>query len=333
MADIAQRAGVSKVAVSYALNGQPGVSEATRSRILAIAEEIGFSPSSAARALSGAAAQAVGLVLSRPARTLGLEPFFMELISGVEATLSARSYALTLQMVADPAAEVALYRRWWGERRVDGVLVCDLRRDDPRVAEIERLGLPAVVIGGPGHTGGLAHVWSDDAAAVVETVEYLHALGHRAIARVGGVPAFLHTCIRGDAFTQACARLGLGDAVSIGSDYSGEEGARITRRLLSSRRRPTAIMYDNDVMAIAGLGVAQEMGLSVPRDLSIVAWDDSPLCRLVHPPLTALQRDIPAYGARAAGMLLSLVAGHQPGGVQDATARLAPRGSTARAAE
>jgi DNA-binding LacI/PurR family transcriptional regulator len=92
-------------------------------------------------------------------------------------------------------------------------------------------------------------------------------------------------------------------------------------------------MYDNDVMAIAGLGVAQEMGLSVPRDLSIVAWDDSPLCRLVHPPLTALQRDIPAYGARAAGMLLSLVAGHQPGGVQDATARLAPRGSTARAAE
>src|SRR5687768_8430248 len=118
MADIAQRAGVSKVAVSYALNGQPGVSEATRRRILAIAEEIGFSPSSAARAHSGAAAQGVWLVVSRPARTLGLEPCFMELISGVEATLSARSYALTLQVVADAAAEVALYRRWWGERRV-----------------------------------------------------------------------------------------------------------------------------------------------------------------------------------------------------------------------
>jgi DNA-binding LacI/PurR family transcriptional regulator len=104
IADIAQRAGVSKVAVSYALNGQSGVSEATRRRIIAIAEEIGLSPNSAARALTGAAAQAVGLVLSRPARTLGLEPFFMELISGVEAVLSARSYALTLQVVAPPCA-------------------------------------------------------------------------------------------------------------------------------------------------------------------------------------------------------------------------------------
>src|SRR5262245_12672946 len=129
ISDIARQAGVSKVAVSYALNGQPGVSAATRRRIIAIAEEIGFSPSSAARALSGQAPQAIGLALCRPALPLGLEPFFMELISGVEAELSARSYALTLQLVADPEAEVALYRRWWGERRIDGVLVCDLRED------------------------------------------------------------------------------------------------------------------------------------------------------------------------------------------------------------
>lgn len=331
ISDIAQRAGVSKVAVSYALNGQPGVSEATRRKILAIADEIGFSPSSAARALSGAAARAVGLVLSRPARTLGIEPFFMELISGVEATLSARSYGLMLQMTDDPEAEAAIYRRWWGERRVDGVLVCDLRESDPRIPEIEKLNLPAVVIGGPGHTGGLPSIWSDDAAAVVETVEYLHALGHRAIARVGGVPDFLHTRIRADAFAQVCARLGLTEAISVGSDYTGEEGARVTRRLLSSRRRATAIIYDNDVMAIAGLGVAQEMGLRVPADLSLVAWDDSVLCRLVHPSLTALQRDIPAYGAKAASMLLDLVDGRPHGEVQDATARLAPRSSTGRA--
>ena len=77
--------------------------------------------------------------------------------------------------------------------------------------------------------------------------------------------------------------------------------ARATRRLLSAARRPTAIVFDNDVMAIAGLGVAQEMGLAVPADLSIVAWDDSTLCRLVHPSLTALRRDIPAYGAHAPG--------------------------------
>jgi DNA-binding LacI/PurR family transcriptional regulator len=256
---------------------------------------------------------------------------FIELICGVESPLSARYYGLTRLLAIDPAIEATVYRRWWGERRVDGVLVCDLREEDPRIAGIERLGLPAVVIGGPGHTGGLPNIWSDDAAAVVEAVEYLYALGHRSIARVGGVAAFLHTRIRTDAFEQVSARLGLSDATAVTSDYSGEDGARITRRLLSAPQRPTAIIYDNDVMAIAGLGVAQEMGLRVPVDLSIVAWDDSVLCRLVHPALTALQRDIPAYGARAAGMLLDLIDGRRHGEVQDSSARLAPRASTGRA--
>ena len=88
IADIARRAGVTKAAVSFALNGQPGVSAATRERILAIADEIGFQPSSAARALSDGRAGAFGLIIDRPARTLGVEPFFMQLISGIQAELS-----------------------------------------------------------------------------------------------------------------------------------------------------------------------------------------------------------------------------------------------------
>jgi DNA-binding LacI/PurR family transcriptional regulator len=329
MADIALRAGVSKGAVSYALNGQPGVSESTRRRILAIAEEIGFNPHSAARTLSGASANAIGLALRRPANTLGVEPFFMELISGMEAELSARSYALMLQVVTDHDAEIAVYRRWWGERRVDGVLLCDVRVDDQRVPVLEELQLPAVAIGPPGGVGSLASVWSDDAASLVEAVEYLAALGHRRIARVGGLPDLGHTVIRGEAFAEVASRLGLEHAPTVSTDYTGEEGARATRRLLSTPRRPTAVVYDNDVMAIAGLAVAQEMGLSVPAELSIVAWDDSPLCRLVHPPLTALSRDIPAYGARAARQLLRAIAGEPVPSLSVEPAHLTPRGSTA----
>lgn len=329
IADIARRAGVSKGAVSYALNGQPGVSEATRERIVAIAQEIGFNPNSAARALSGASARAIGLALCRPARILGIEPFFMGLISGVEAALSARSYALTLQVVASQEQEIEVYRRWWGERRVDGVLVCDLRLDDSRIPVLQQLQLPAVVIGGPGNTGGLAQVWSDDAGAVAEAVRYLVALGHRRIARVGGLPDLLHTETRTRAFNEVCAEMGLDHAVTVPSDYTGEEGTRATRRLLSSAERPTAIVYDNDVMAIAGLAVAQEMSLTVPGDLSIVAWDDSPLCQLVHPPLTALSRDIAAYGTQAARQLLAAIAGEAVGAVEESGAHLTPRGSTA----
>ncbi|SNT65332.1 DNA-binding transcriptional regulator, LacI/PurR family [Asanoa hainanensis] len=330
IADIAALAGVSKGAVSYALNGQRGVSETTRRRILAIAEEIGFNPHSAARALSGAAADTIGLALRRPARVLGFEPFYMELISGVEAELSARGQALMLQIVADADAEIDVYRRWWGERRVDGVLVCDLRVGDPRIAVVTDLRLPAVVVGGPDGVDDVPHVWNDDAVAVIETVEYLAALGHRQIARVAGLPDLWHTRIRASAFRGACERLGVRHALTVGTDYSGEEGARATRRLLSGEHRPTAVIYDNDVMAIAGLGVAQEMGLTVPGDLSIVAFDDSPLCRLVHPALTALTRDIPAYGALAARHLLAAIAGQPVGSVEAPTAKLVPRASTAR---
>ena len=329
IADIAQRAGVSKGAVSYALNGQPGVSDATRQRIMAIAQEIGFNPNNAARALSGATANAVGLTLCRPARILSIEPFFMGLISGFEAELSARSYALTLQVVATPELEVEVYRRWWGERRVDGVFVFDMRDGDVRIPVLQQLQLPAVVIGGPGDTGTIPQVWSDDAGAVTEAVQYLVALGHKRVARVGGLPDLLHTQTRTRAFDEVCAKLGLESAITVPSDYTGEEGGRATRRLLIGADRPTAIIYDNDVMAVAGLAVAQEMGLAVPADLSIVAWDDSPLCSLVHPPLTALSRDISEYGAHAARQLLKAISGEKVGNVEAVTAHLTPRGSTA----
>ncbi|MFD0022427.1 LacI family DNA-binding transcriptional regulator [Streptomyces sp. NPDC058382] len=329
IADIARRAGVSKVAVSYALNDRPGVSPATRASIKAIAQEIGWRPNSAARALTRARADAVGLALCRPARLLGMEPFFMELISGIESELSPRGCALLLQVVSDPSQELEVYRRWWGEGRVDGVFLADLRSPDPRIEGVAGLGLPAVVIGHPSAAGPLPSVWSDDAAAVRDTLTYLTALGHRSVARVAGLPGLNHTGLRDRAQREVCARLGLGEPVIVHTDYSGEDGAHATRRLISSPQRPTAVIYDNDIMAVAGLSVAQEMGLDVPGDLSLVAWDDSQLSRVVRPPLTALSRDIPAYGGHAARTLLALVADGAADGYEDAAARLVPRGSTA----
>src|SRR5579871_3824372 len=164
--DIAQRAGVTKAAVSFALNGQPGVSAATRERILAIAEEIGFQPSSAARALTVGKAGVFGLVIDRPARTLGIEPFFMQLISGIQADLAAHQVTLLFTMTEDSDAEIELYRQWWAQRRVDGVFIVDLQVNDRRIPVLEKLRMPAVVLGTPRGAGALPAVWQDDRAAV-----------------------------------------------------------------------------------------------------------------------------------------------------------------------
>src|SRR5262245_14217189 len=327
--DIAERAGVSKGAVSYALNGRPGVSEDTRERIITIANELGWYPNRAARALSAARAEACGLVLARPARTLALEPFFMEFIAGVESELANRSVALTLQLVRDVHEEMAVYRRWFGEHRVDGVLVLDLRHDDPRIEELVRLGLPAVVVGGPVKNAELPAVWHDEASVVTEAVQYLVALGHGRIAHVAGVADFVHTTQRMGAFSSVTRELGVHGEV-IETDYSAESGARATRKLLSSPSPPTAILFDSDLLAVTGLGVAQQMGFSVPEDVSIVGWDDSLISQVVHPALTAITRDIEAFGMACTRHLLSVVEGEAPDDVETTRGELTTRGSTGR---
>ncbi|MFH9249563.1 LacI family DNA-binding transcriptional regulator [Streptomyces lydicus] len=350
--DIARRAGVSESAVSFALNDRPGVSQDTRARVRRVAEELGWQANSAARALSGERAGALGLVLARPAQTLGVESFFLQLVSGIQEVLSARKIALLFQVVEDLGTECALYRRWWAERRVDGVLVVDPRTEDPRPELLTALGLPAVVIGGPAAPAAvaphpdaaapavpppdaaaqppLATVWADDAKAMARILDHLYGLGHRRIVHVAGLPGLAHTERRIRSLRTEAARRGL-DARhvrSVTTDYSDAEGAEATRRLLDDARPPTAIIYDNDVMAVAGTAVAAGRGIPVPAALSIVAWDDSALCRVTHPRLTALVRDTPGFGRLAAQELLAVLDGGPHRTVQGELPHLEAREST-----
>jgi DNA-binding LacI/PurR family transcriptional regulator len=327
ISDIAQRAGVTKAAVSFALNGRPGVSAATRERILAIAEEIGFQPSSAARALTGGKAGAFGLVIDRPARTLGIEPFLMRLVSGIQAELAPHQVTLLFTMTEDSDAEIELYRQWWAQRRVDGVFVVDLRVNDPRVPALEKLRMPAVVLGAPAGAGSLPSVWSDERAAADVAVGYLAAQGHQRIALVGGPAAFWQSKLRRDAFEGAAAAAGL-KAFTVEADSAAAPGAQATAGLLGSAEPPTAILYDSDVLAAAGLAVAQRTGLSVPGEVSILSWDDSALCELVHPALTALRGDVAGAGSTAARMLRELAAGGEPQSVVESPPLLHPRMSS-----
>lgn len=328
IADIAERAGVSKGSVSYALNGNPGLSEPTRQRILAVAAEAGWQPNRAARALSASRSGACGLALARPARTLAYEPFFSKLLSGIEAELSARQVSLMLQIVEDVEAEAVALRRWWAERHVDGVLLVDLRVEDPRVPQVEQLHLPAVIVGGPGATGTVPYFPGNDTSGIRQIVDHLVALGHTRIDRVAGSNAFACTRVRNQVLEEALAEAGASGRV-LPTDYTSSDGADATRKLLAAKRRPTAIIYDNDIMAVAGLGVAQELGILVPNELSVVSFDDSILCEVVRPSLTACARDVEAYGGRAACALLDLLEGRSVPLAEEEPTALVPRASTA----
>jgi DNA-binding LacI/PurR family transcriptional regulator len=329
IADVARHAGVSKGAVSFALNGRPGVADSTRQRILAAAQELGWRPSQRARSLSVSRAFALGLIVARNPVLLGSDPFFSSFVAGVETVLSERGQSLVLQVVGTAAAEEEGYRRLAGDARVDGVFLSDLRRDDPRIALAVELGLPAVTLNRPDVSCPYPAVCMDDRPGITAAVEHLVALGHVRIAHVSGPDDYLHGIGRRQAFLEALAAAGLPPGRVEPGDFTAAGGMAATRRLLADAEPPTAIVYANDLMAIAGISEAQKAGLTVPDDLSVTGYDDTELSAHLHPALTTVRTDPYGWGQVAARTLLALVDGEPAGDLELEPPPLVVRRSTA----
>jgi DNA-binding LacI/PurR family transcriptional regulator len=331
IADVASRAGVSPGAVSFALNDRPGVASETRERILAAAGELGWSPSHRGRSLSKAASFTVGLVLTRSADSVAADPFFPAFIAGVNTALAPQQQSLLFTVVPDHQEELRTYRRLAAEQRVDGVIVADLRIDDERPALLAELGLPAVTLGRPARrAAGIGAVSVDDIAGMHEVVGQLLDLGHQDIAHVTGPKEYIHVQHRKDAWRSALTAAGAPAGRCRHTDFSARSGARATAELLRTGRRPTAITYTNDVMAIAGIATLHRHRLRVPKDVSVTGFDDTELARYVEPALTSVRTDVAGWGAQAAEALLALIGGGPPPDVQLPPTRMVSRASTAR---
>ncbi|MGV9979463.1 LacI family DNA-binding transcriptional regulator [Micromonospora wenchangensis] len=268
---------------------------------------------------------AVGLVLARPPRLLGTEPFFMEFIAGIEERLAAHGRSVLLHVVAHHDAEIAAYRRWARQRLVDAVVLVNPSVDDARPAVLRELRLPVVVAGEP--TGDNPAVRRHDAGSMRAALAHLVGLGHRRVARISGPDALLHTRTRTAALLTAAAESAV-NAVVVAGDYSAESGARLTTGLLDGPDPPTAIIYDNDLMAVAGLHAVTELGHRVPRDVSLIAWDDSSLCRLASPALTTMSLDVHSFGESVGESVLRLVTGESVPQRWCATETVVVRGTT-----
>lgn len=299
--DVAARAGVSKSLVSLVLRSADGVRPEKRAAVLSAVEELGYRPNAAARSLSERRTRTVGVLLDDLRN-----PWFVELLDG----LNSRLYDSGLHMLlADGHLNRRLgedLTRTFTELRVDGLIAIGTLQD-PEALRAAAGRIPTVVAGTREPVlPGVDIVAGDDEHGARLATEHLIGLGHRHIAHIAGHGAV--GALRRRSFEATMREHGLGDsAVVEQGDLTEEGGYRATVRLLSRPRRPTAVFAVNDMSCVGALSAAEESGLRVPRDLSLVGYDNTYLSRLRHLWLTTVDNASHDVGRRAAQRLLDRI--------------------------
>jgi DNA-binding LacI/PurR family transcriptional regulator len=304
--DVARRAGVSQTTVSLVLSGKSSgrVSAATAEAVRRAARQLGYQPNTAARALRSGAAAAVGMVVSDVTH-----PFFGRTLRGAQRAAWEAGHVVVLIDDAYGAA--------WGDESVEalraGTIDGFLFFAAEVPASLRRPGAPPVVLV-ESEGGRLPHVRLDVDAAADQALGHLHELGHRRIASV-------RSAIPGQTFDRRHARWAAhlrthgqdpDDAVVVHSHFEASSAIAAGHELLAQRRRFTAVLCDDDILAGGVLAAAAELGVDVPGEVSVVGFDDIDLARLVTPPLTTVRLDAEALGAAAFETLHARLQGRRP---------------------
>ncbi len=311
--DIAQKAGVSKTAVSFAFNNPNRLSEATVKQILSIAEEMGYSPDPVARSMSTGRTGTIGLLLPQPMPEIVRNPYFPEFLEGIgeECTHSG----LSLMLVPPLKGSI---RRAIVNAAVDGFLTLGLEEYKATMVVLRQRGVPFVTVDSD-PIEGVPAINVDDAGGACQAMQHVLSLGHRQIAilairsgKQGHYREYVGTLgARMHGYLQALEEYGLninGRSIRLFECNSTEEGGMESfQTLWKSRYRPTAIIAMSDIIAIGVIKAATEAGIRIPQDLSVVGFDDITLASLIHPALTTVKQPSREKGKIATQQLVRLI--------------------------
>lgn len=307
--DVAHRANVSITTVSKVLSNKPYVSTKTRQRILEVMEELNYTPSLAARGLTGKRTYILGLVIPYTPDYLFSDPFLLDVIRGIDFIADENDYNLLLS-VTHQADQRSAYKRLLRTGYVDGVIAIETYEGDKAAKELDQQGIPYVTIGYRGGFSSHNSVHSNDYSGAYQAITHLLELGHRRIAVISGPLKFMAAIeerLRGVQDALAAKGLKLDPELVTYGDFTIESGYAAAIPLLNLASRPTGIFAMNDRMAVGLMRRARECKLKIPNDLSLVGFDDVAMTVVVEPQLTTMRQNGIQLGQKATRQLLELV--------------------------
>lgn len=301
--DVARDVEMSTATVSRALRGLQGVSDETRERVMESARRLGYVPSPSAAGLASGHTRTVAVIVPRVTQW-----FFAAIVQGAEEVLRERGYDLLLYNLAgDASARHRVFETSLLTKRVDAVLVLSLKPSPDELERLSSLGRPVTIVGAD--MPGWATVRIDDHEAAAAATRHLLDLGHERIAYIGGategVLDFTAPSARLSGYRCTLEQAGVPLRAELETDgaFTVSGGLRAARELLTGGDRPTAIFAASDEMAIGALRAAQELGLRVPQDVSVIGIDDHEMASYFD--LTTVAQPVHEQGRVAATQVLA----------------------------
>jgi DNA-binding LacI/PurR family transcriptional regulator len=284
--EVAKRAKVSIATVSRTINGVTTVAPHLSRRVWKVVEQLGYYPNTQARGLVSGRSKIFGLIISEITN-----PFFPEIVQGFEDIAVQHNYEiLTSTTVHDPK-RMALSVRRMIERRVDGVAIVTFGMEEALLDDLKSRKVPLVFIDVGPSLPRISNIRIDYLHGIRQAVQHLAALRHERVAFVSGPLSLKSALARQQAFVHAMEEIGLRIFPNylIDGDHTIEGGMAAMHSILALPKRPTAVMCSNDMTAIGALRESYQQGVHVPKDLSVVGFDDIHLAQFVIPPLTTVK--------------------------------------------
>ena len=301
--DIARLSGVSKKTVSRIINNSPLVRKDTRDKVEALMREVGYAPDPMARGLAFRRSFLIGMVYDNPTAQ-----YVVDMQYGALDALRGSSFELVVHPCDSRSADyIEGVRRFAQQHKLHGVILVPRASEDQALVEmLKDIGCRYVRIAAVPMDEGSQMVITHDRDGAAEAADYLLSLGHRDVALITGPVAYRSTLERSAGFLDALRKRGitLPEDRIVEAGYTFESGLAAAEKLLLGDRRPTAIFTGNDEMAAGVYKVALRAGIDIPRELSVIGYDDSSLASRLSPSLTSVRRNTRDTGRTAAAMLL-----------------------------